>query len=417
MERISRINLVIRAFISYIIYNISCIIPRNKQKWVFGSHFGFRDNSKFLLFEVLENKQNIRAIWICNKKDDVEIVRKHMIECYYRLSPMGLYHCFTAGVFVCTQNTIEINSFASGGALYLNLNHGVGVKKCYWLRPDFIEKKYGKPIQKLEKSFLFKILNFPVYYRVPDMCLVTSKFQAETFFSPMFRIPLSNCFYANYPRNNLLLWNKNKVKALANKYEPASTLNTIEKLHRFRKIYIYMPTWRNDGSDFIKSAQIDFEKLENALAKRNDLLILKLHPYTIKYHPKTKKEIDNISVYSHIITIDSQSDVYYILPFTDCLITDYSSIYSDYSLMDKEIILFVFDLDDYLSKCTELENYDKFYPGVRAYDFSQLLKIIETDTDCHVSKEERDFIQMTYWGNLNEAKDIVTEVKNRLNKQ
>lgn len=52
--------------------------------------------------------------------------------------------------------------------------------------------------------------------------------------------------------------------------------------------------------------------------------------------------------YSNLRIIDSSCDIYPILPFTDVLITDYSSIYYDYMLIpNKQILLFPFDEEEY----------------------------------------------------------------------
>lgn len=392
----------------YLLFQLSKFIPRDNNKWVFGAHFGFKDNSKFLLFDIVDHQKDIRPIWISHKSQEVAMIRSLGLECYYWLSMKGLWHCFTANVYICTQNTIEINRFASGGALYVNLNHGVGIKKCYWLRPDYIEKEYGAPLKVLERSFVFKVVTHPWLYRVPDMCLVSSEAQAKMFFSPMFRIPLSNCVYANFPRTQMLLKNKSFVKHLASKYEPESTIGIIKKTEQYNKVYIYMPTWRKNGIDLIKKSEIDLIALDAILRERNELLIMKLHPYSCF-------ESSILNKCSNIISYPVDSDVYYFLQFSDCLITDYSSIYSEYLLMDKDIILFPFDLDDYQKYSTELEEYDKFYPGRRARNFEDILTIIRNGEDCHVPKEQRDFLMKFYWGNIFDGVNIAEEIKNRVN--
>lgn len=393
--------------ILYGLYHLSGWMPRRKYKWAFGSHFGFKDNSKFLIMEAIEQHPEIRPIWIAHKKNECVNIRTLGFECYYWLSIKGLYHAFTSGVYVCTRNTIEINRVASKGAVYLNLNHGVGAKKCYWLRPYYIMNEWGLTVKEAEKSFMFKVLAFPWYIRVPDICLVTSRMQAETFFAPMFNIPLDNCLYGSYPRNRLLMSSKKEIMERACKYEPKVTSSFIDMIERYDKIYIYMPTWRNGGEDFINLSGIDFRQLNEALKKRNELFILKLHPLT-------KIDLFSIECLSNVITFDPSIDIYYISPFTDCLITDYSSIYSDYLLMNKEVILYVFDLEDYQNtNC--LADYDKYYLGTRARNFGELLNLIENRVDCHLPKVEYDFIMDTYWDSAFNGVDIIEEVKKRMN--
>lgn len=61
----------------------------------------------------------------------------------------------------------------------------------------------------------------------------------------------------------------------------------------------------------------------------------------------------------------------------DCLITDYSSIYFDYMVLDRPIIFFAFDKDDYLKERELYFDYEKYTPGAKAYEFLQLLTAIE----------------------------------------
>ena len=63
-------------------------------------------------------------------------------------------------------------------------------------------------------------------------------------------------------------------------------------------------------------------------------------------------DLSVIKGYSHIIPFEKQCDVNTILPYTNCLITDYSSVYSDFILLGKEIIIFPFDLEDSYNKAT-----------------------------------------------------------------
>jgi len=103
-----------------------------------------------------------------------------------------------------------------------------------------------------------------------------------------------------------------------------------------------------------------------------------------------------------------------VLPFIDCLITDYSSIYTDFLMMNKEIILFVFDYEDYVKKSYELSEYDKYFVGKKTYTFNQLLQTITSEEDCHVPKEDYNRLMEFFWDNNRHNIDIVEEIKNRI---
>ena len=223
----------------------------------------------------------------------------------------------------------------------------------------------------------------------------------------MMDIPLENCIVGVYPRSRLMIEGKVAAESFIRKYEPQETIDLVNRLKRYKKTYIYMPTWRNDGTDFIKNAGFQWEQLNEVMKEKEDLFILKLHPFT-------RLDVSMLSKYSNICFYPAASDIYTVLPFIDCLITDYSSIYTDFLTMDKEIILFVFDYDEYVRNSYDLYEYDKYFIGSRANNFEELLRLIKTDKDCHVPKEKRDYLIDFYWENNARDIDLVEEVKKRL---
>lgn len=392
----------------YGLHSLSKYVPRKKRKWIFGSHFKFSDNSKYLFYKVCENNPEIRAIWISNNQKDVGFLRSRGYEVYYRKSMAGVYHTLTAGVVVSNAAASDVGMGLTGGAFFLNLWHGVGVKKIRWLNPDYYIKKFHlKDESEMKTSFRFKLKYFYVLFRKIDLCLVPSKMQADEFFKPMMRITDENILLGGYPRNELLLKDKDEVHDFIVQHEPASTLSFLDELSKYQKVFIYMPTWRNNKADFVTAANIDWNQMNSILVCQNSLLILKLHPNTVI-------NLDFITQYSNIILYPEECDIYTILPYTDCLITDYSSIYSDYCLLNKEIILFVYDYEEYVTNAIDLLDYDKYYLGKKAHSFSELINIIANKVDCHLTKEEYSFIMNAYWDSVNNGVDIAKEVEKRI---
>lgn len=395
-------------FLSYLMDKILQFMPRNRKKWVYGAGAGFRDNPKYLFLQATNKHPEIRSIWIGRVKSDVRNLRSRGFNSYYYRSPMGLYHTLTAGVAICDHQLGNINSFLLGGAYYVNLWHGASVKRVRWQNTDAFVKEYHlKDKVEMRTSFVFRMMLYQVLFKRPDFCLTPSAIQSKEFFAPMMDMPLKNCVVGVFPRSKLLIEGKESALDFIKKNENQETLRFVEGLKKFNKVYVYMPTWRRTKSDFIAAAGIDWEKLNESLNKKNELLILKLHP-------RTNLNMDVISKYSNLMIYENNSDVYAVLPFIDCLITDYSSIYTDFLMMNKEIILFIFDYNDYVQNSNDLGEYDKYYIGRRAYDFSQLLHIIESGEDCHVPQEKYNELMDFFWDNNRHQIDIVEEVKKRI---
>ena len=141
----------------------------------------------------------------------------------------------------------------------------------------------------------------------------------------------------------------------------------------YTKSYIYMPTWRDTAIDFFETGNFNLDLLNDKLKTKNEVFFVKLHSYT------SPKIIDRFFGFSNIKVIHSNiTDIYPFLLHSDCLITDYSSIYFDYLLLEKPIILFPFDIADYESKSRELAfDYDEMMIGDRVNSFAELLLAIE----------------------------------------
>lgn len=391
------------------LYRVGRITPRNGDKWLFGTGWNhFSDNSKYLFLKVAKEHPDIRAIWIANSRKELREVRSAGLECHLWYSLAGLYHSFTAGVFLSTNLTSDINRYAGEGAFWVYLGHGIGLKRIRWIRSELINLKlFGYNFSESVKKFRPRIEYYDMLWRIPNLCLSTSRSQALKFHAPMFRIPPECCILADYPRNRILLCPEDERRDFLTRYEPPETVAFIDLLREFGKVYIYMPTWRGDGSDFIGRSGIDFDRMEEALSRTDSCLVLRLHPLTRTALPDSAR-------CPHIIPFEPRChDINTVLPYTDCLITDYSSVYSDFVRMDKEIILFPFDREEYLKNSYDLPGYDEYYLGRRVTTFEELLALVENRTDCHLPAGERDFLMEEFWGARDSGVDLVEEIRKR----
>lgn len=408
MSNIKETFYVYRQFLSNLIDAIIKWLPRNKTKWVFGAYGGFRDNPKYLYYQTIEQHPEIKPIWIAQNKNDVDFICEQGGEAYYYYSLKGLYHILTAKVAVCDHSLGDINRHLTGGIYYVNLWHGASVKRVRWQAPeDYIRRFNLRNKEEMRTSFRFKMLMYQALFRVPDLCLAPSTIEAENYFAEMMDIPLEHCVVGVYPRSQFLIKGKEAALEFIKKREPKETFDFVNMLKQYNKTYIYMPTWRNDGTNFIEEASIDWKQLNDVLQQKNELFVLKLHPFT-------QMDVSLLSDYSNIVVYPSVSDIYTVLPFIDCLVTDYSSIYTDFLMMNKEIILFVFDYDKYVKNSYDLESYDYYFVGKRANSFSQLLDTIKTGEDCHVPQDHYQRLMDYFWDNNRHDIDIVEEIKRRV---
>jgi CDP-glycerol glycerophosphotransferase (TagB/SpsB family) len=135
------------------------------------------------------------------------------------------------------------------------------------------------------------------------------------------------------------------------KYESSSTVLLYEKLkNEKRKKIIYMPTFRDKDAYYLDKAIPDWELLNKECKKNGIVLYVKVHRVT---------PLPEISDYSNISIINNKIDIYPLLPFFDRMITDYSSIMFDFSLLGKSIVLYIYDYEEYISNSRPLYNHFK----------------------------------------------------------
>lgn len=151
-----------------------------------------------------------------------------------------------------------------------------------------------------------------------------------------------------------MFFNKETLSNLRKDFEKKYNLNN-------KKIILYAPTFRGKG---IKSAYfnniLDLDKLVNKID--NEYIILfKNHPF-VKQKTKFKSK--------RIIDISNEDNIDYILPFTNLIITDYSSIIFDAALLLKPVIFYVPDLEEYKVN-------RGFYYEFEEYNFGQITYTID----------------------------------------
>lgn len=99
---------------------------------------------------------------------------------------------------------------------------------------------------------------------------------------------------------------------------------------------------------------------------------------------------------SHLMLLDSHVDIYTLLPYTQVLITDYSSILYDYLLMeDKDVILYLYDYKTYVRERDFNYPFLENVAGSMVYDFEALLRVMKSrdyDRSNYVPVNER------FWG-------------------
>lgn len=202
----------------------------------------------------------------------------------------------------------------------------------------FLNTWHGTPLKtlgKANKSSLASLANVQKNYLMSDYALFPNEFTREVFMRdydlrPIFKY---KSFVGNYPRNYIFY------------DDEAGAKMKLRLGYAGKKLYAYMPTWRDANSAAQKRAQINKtrEILEEFDQKLDDDTVL-----LVNLHFLLSTEI-NCEDYKHIEYFSPDYDTYEILNACDGLITDYSSVFFDFAVSRKKVILYAYDKEKYLS--------------------------------------------------------------------
>lgn len=357
------------------LYVLSFVWPKDEALWVFGAKEGeaFVDNSKYLFLHVAEERTNIRAVWLSRNENVVETLQSQGYEAYHADSLAGISVSLRASIMFVSHSRRDVNMWCSGGATVVGLWHGIMLKQVKW----DAGRQLDRPIMGLIERGKYTL------FKQFDWLTVTSEAMVEPFASGRKMDP-SRVIVTGYPRNDLLDGRFPDGRIETRSEAETDIYETAETLHEESDVLLYAPTFHEETNQHVQD-HLDLPKLDALLAEIDAYLIVKLHP---------RDQLDlRREEFSRIVSMSSALDVYPLLPSTDALITDYSSLYFDYLLLDRPVIFYPFDREQYRAARGFNLDYDEVTPGPVATEFDELLTSIEAVLEDDEFTTERNAVR------------------------
>lgn len=142
-----------------------------------------------------------------------------------------------------------------------------------------------------------------------------------------------------------------------------------EKYPQFtgKRIILYAPTYRGYSQEdaHFDYDCLDFDALAKVCRKTNSIFIFKMHHFVKESAPIT----DETSDCFYDLSDENLNDLFYI---TDILITDYSSCFYDFLLLQRPVLFYVYDKALYSATRGVHRPIDQVAPGVVCNDFDAL---------------------------------------------
>lgn len=330
-------------------------IKRKQDNLIFFySNLGFRDNVRALYDYMIENNYN----------DEMEfVVSINEWEKYAKNAPKNV-------TFVSTKGGIK-HFLRARYAFYCFGKYPIKPAKTQTV----INLWHGTPLKRIGNLESGKEkVNYHYFTNV-----VTASSSYKSIMSRIFSCDRSEVDVLGNPRNDEM-FEKNDIT------DKSIRLGA-------KKLIVWLPTYREyDDSFFVsvlKEGQMD--ELNRYLKQQECRMIIKLHP--MQKLPDMKLKFSNINIYSDDDLLDHGMTVYTLLRNADGLITDYSSVYFDFLLMDKPIGFAVDDLDEYKNKRGLIfDNPEEYMPGpmIKSLeDIEQFINMLVFEVDNYRMERER----------------------------
>ncbi len=326
---------------------------RDRNLMIFGAWFGqkYDDNPRYFFEYVFEEHPEIKAYWITSSKDVYNRLKKEGKPVVMSSSSKARKLAERAGYVLTATGRIDIgeeNVQYLGGACYINLWHGIPLKKIMYDN-DYSERKSSEWKNRIKK--LAEYLPYRQYYVLSTSARITEIYKGA------FRVSQRQILQLGQPRNDCF-------------FRPH--VNPYKERFGNRKIILYMPTHRNEGKTLFDIEKfISLEEIDRICRQSGAVFLVKKH-----FYHKGEADVSNGAC---IIDVTNEmTDTQMLLDSADILITDYSSCYIDYLLLDRPIVFFDFDKQNYQQSDRDFYfDYDEVTPGKKCENSDELVLELE----------------------------------------
>ncbi len=347
------------------VYYAMWLLPRDKDLILFTADEGqsFSDNPKYLFYEFRKDPR-FRCVWITRNAEVYKDLKGRGYEVCMLDSREGKRLQMKAGTLIHTNSLKEEFSYIrAGGAVSVNCWHGVGLKRVWYRNQNAFSGKWMAAPPSLKRTYN---LWWAGLNAARENYLISTSEEVSAYYPATYRVKEDHVLNLGQARNDVF-------------FDDSLDEADDDSLAFFKnnKIILYMPTYREynvrkKGPETI-GRQIDYGRLSQMLKKYGYIFVVKQHRYNTG-------EGDRFGEFDNIVDISSDNyriDPQLLLKYTDILVTDYSSCYTDFLLLDRPVLFYCYDLEAYLSKWEINFDYDYVTPGPKAFSSDGLITELE----------------------------------------
>ena len=322
------------AKIIHMIYHaVYRLIPVDDHLVIFVSFHGrgYSDNPRAIYEQMRQDPafEGYRFIWFIkhHKKKDIQIEGAKVVE--YFSVPYFFY--MSRAKFWVINCKMPMYICKKPNQVYLQTWHGTPLKK---LAHD-IDVSEDTTFYRSAVTFEQMTHSYDVDVERYNYMISPNKFCTKVF-QTSFGINRERLIETGYPRNDFL---SNFTQADANRIKEKYNLP------KDKKILLYAPTWRDNSyvaAGYTFELQADFHLWKEKLPE-DTIVLFKPHYLIINKYEKDE------SLAEFLYSIPAEAEISELYIISDVLITDYSSVFFDYAILNRPIYFYMYDLQEYAS--------------------------------------------------------------------
>jgi len=283
-----------------------------------GFDYRYTGNSRYL-FESMISDPRFKGYDIKYATSDTSVQDN------FRIEPKSekFFESLARYKYIIAESWTDRGFVKRDDTIWVQMWHGTPIKRLLF------DSHEGVIMKRNDNNKILKYRDINKWnYMIADSEFAEDKFRSSLL------IPKEKLLLSGYPRVKYLLDNRNNRKAITNIKKKIGI--PIDK-----KVVFYAPTWRDynlDKKDIHQDFNyvLDLQKLGEKLGD-NYVVIYKDHDYLSKIPEESNKKIINVG------SFETQD----LLLVSDYVLSDYSSVIFDAIAINKQVRLFVNDLDKY----------------------------------------------------------------------
>lgn len=361
-----------KRFVAYILWRFSSVSDCKVSLWTFKRWLFRRSYSFYKLFRIRKNKITFISqrrndisgnfAFVYDKIKDDKSLDIHFILNEHTISFMTFREIFDFTKSCATSKVVVLDEFTPM-IHYIDLRketklvqlwHACGAFKTFGFTR--LSKPKGSPqVTRNHRSY--------------DYVTVSSTY-CKKCHSEGFGIATDNVVATGIPRTDVFFEEEYKTKAREKFYKAHP--NFVGK-----RIILFAPTFRGTVKEtaFYPTELFDVGRMCENIPD-DYVIIIKHHPFVNDVQPIPEKYRDRV------IDLSGESELNDLLFVTDVIITDYSSLVFEASLLYIPMVFYAFDLEKYINERDFYFDFKAFVPGKIAYSLDEIIDAVNNEDFC-----------------------------------